>query len=130
MNAARTDREVREEISRAVLWNERTGDHDDSLQMLVLCCHPCLSTSSAVALTLRAVAGLGTREIAAGLLVPEATVAQRISRAKATLRARGARFGAVEAAGLAATPACGPARAAPDLHHRLRPTRRRRRHGP
>lgn len=99
-NAARTQREVREEISRAVLWNERTGDHDDSLQMLVLCCHPCLSTSSAVALTLRAVAGLGTREIAAGLLVPEATAAQRISRAKATLRARGARFGAVEAAEL------------------------------
>jgi predicted RNA polymerase sigma factor len=68
--------------------------------MLVLCCHPGLSATSAVALTLRAVAGLTTREIAAGLLVPETTAAQRISRAKATLRAQGARFGAVEAAEL------------------------------
>jgi RNA polymerase sigma factor (sigma-70 family) len=99
-DAARTHREVREEVSRAVLWHERTRDRDDSLQMLVLCCHPCLSTSSAVALTLRAVGGLGTREIAAGLLVPEATAAQRISRAKATLRARDARFGPVEPAEL------------------------------
>lgn len=99
-SSARTNREAHEETSRAVLWSERTGDHDDSLQMLVLCCHPSLSTASAVALTLRAVAGLTTREIAAGLLVPEATAAQRISRAKATLRAKDARFGAVEAAEL------------------------------
>jgi RNA polymerase sigma factor (sigma-70 family) len=99
-NAARTNREVREETSRTLPWSERTGDHDDSLQMLVLCCHPSLSATSAVALTLRAVAGLTTREIAAGLLVPETTAAQRISRAKATLRAQGARFGAVEAAEL------------------------------
>ncbi|GAB3771889.1 RNA polymerase sigma factor (sigma-70 family) [Nocardioides ginsengisegetis] len=100
---ARVDREVREireEVPRPVTWSERTGDHDDSLQMLVLCCHPSLSTASAVALTLRAVGGLTTREIAAGLLVPETTAAQRISRAKATLRAGGARFGAVEAAEL------------------------------
>ncbi len=99
-NAARAHREVQEEVSRAVLWSDHTGDHDDSLQMLVLCCHPCLSASSAVALTLRAVGGLGTREIAAGLLVPEATAAQRISRAKATLRAREARFGPVDPAEL------------------------------
>ena len=99
-NAARAKRELHEEPSGAVLWNERTGDNDDSLQMLVLCCHPSLSTASAVALTLRVVAGLNAREIAVGLLVPEATAAQRISRAKATLRARGARFGAVEAAEL------------------------------
>jgi RNA polymerase sigma factor (sigma-70 family) len=99
-NAARSNREVHEGASRTVPWSERTGDHDDSLQMLVLCCHPGLSVPSAVALTLRAVAGLTTREIAAGLLVPEATAAQRISRAKATLRARDARFGAVEAAEL------------------------------
>lgn len=76
---------------------ETSAEYDDSLQMLVLCCHPCLSTASAVALTLRAVGGLTTREIAAGLLVPEATAAQRISRAKATLRAQDARFGAVDA---------------------------------
>lgn len=99
-NDARITREADEESSSAVSWSERTVDHDDSLQMLVLCCHPGLSTASAVALTLRAVAGLTTREIAAGLLVPESTAAQRISRAKATLRSRGARFGGVEASEL------------------------------
>lgn len=99
-DTARSNREVREEASQAVLWSERAGDHDDSLQLLLLCCHPSLSTASAVALTLRAVGGLTTREIAAGLLVPEPTAAQRISRAKATLRAHGARFGAVATAEL------------------------------
>ncbi|MHA6785965.1 RNA polymerase sigma factor [Pseudonocardia saturnea] len=64
---------------------------DDTLALLVLCCHPALNPPSQVALTLRAVGGLTTAEIARGLLVPEATVAQRISRAKA--RIRGARFG-------------------------------------
>ncbi len=58
---------------------ERT---DDTLLLLFLCCHPALSPSSAVALTLRAVGGLTTRQIAAAYLVPEATMAQRISRAK------------------------------------------------
>lgn len=67
---------------------------DDTLQMLLLCAHPALSDASRVALILRAVAGLSTRQIAAGFLVPEATMAQRISRAKATLRATGARFDA------------------------------------
>lgn len=65
---------------------------DDTVQMLLLCAHPALSDASRVALTLRAVAGLTTGQIAAGFLVPEATMAQRISRAKATLRAAGARF--------------------------------------
>jgi RNA polymerase sigma factor (sigma-70 family) len=59
---------------------------DDTLIMVVLCCHPALRPSSAIPLTLRAVAGLTTREIAAAFLLPEATMAQRISRAKATLR--------------------------------------------
>lgn len=67
---------------------------DDTLSLLVLCCHPALNPPSQVALTLRAVGGLTTAEIARGLLVPEATVAQRISRAKA--RIRGTRFGAAE----------------------------------
>ena len=67
-------------------------DDDDTVQMLLLCAHPALSESSQVALTLRAVAGLTTAQIAAGFLVPEATMAQRISRAKATLRGAGARF--------------------------------------
>ncbi len=67
-------------------------DHDDSLTLLFLCCHPALSEPSQLALTLRAVGGLSTAEIAAAFLVPEATMAQRISRAKATIRQAGARF--------------------------------------
>ena len=61
---------------------------DDSLQLLFLCCHPDLTTASQVALTLRAVGGLTTAEIAAAFLVPEATMAQRISRAKQRIRDR------------------------------------------
>ena len=63
---------------------------DDTLTLLVLCCHPALSAPSQLALTLRAVGGLTTAEIAAAFLVPEATMAQRISRAKQRLR--GERF--------------------------------------
>lgn len=58
---------------------------DDTLQLYFLCAHPSLSPSSAVALTLRAVGGLTTRQIAGAYLVPEATMAQRISRAKRTV---------------------------------------------
>ena len=68
-------------------------DRDDTLTLLLLCCHPALTPPAQVALTLRAVGGLTTAEIARGLLVPEATVAQRISRAKARIRASGAAFG-------------------------------------
>jgi RNA polymerase sigma factor (sigma-70 family) len=68
------------------------ADRDDSLALLLLCCHPALSRPSQVALTLRAVAGLSTAQIARAFLVPEATMAQRISRAKARLRQAGARF--------------------------------------
>ena len=62
-----------------------TEQSDDTLLLLFLCCHPSLSPSSAIALTLRAVGGLTTREIAEAFLVPEATMAQRISRAKRTI---------------------------------------------
>ncbi|MFB9308778.1 RNA polymerase sigma factor [Agromyces hippuratus] len=65
---------------------------DDSVQLLRLCCHPELTRSAQVALTLRAVAGLSTAQIAHAYLLPEATVAQRISRAKARIRAAGAGF--------------------------------------
>lgn len=68
------------------------SDPDDSLELLLLCCHPALTRPAQVALTLRAVGGLTTAEIARSLLVPEATVAQRISRAKAAIRRAGARF--------------------------------------
>jgi RNA polymerase sigma factor (sigma-70 family) len=65
---------------------------DDTLTLLFLCCHPALSPASQVALTLRAVGGLTTAQVAAAFLVPEATMAQRISRAKQTIKAAGARF--------------------------------------
>ncbi|TDD56525.1 RNA polymerase sigma factor [Saccharopolyspora elongata] len=64
-------------------------DRDDSLALLFLCCHPALSSASRVALTLRAVGGLTTSQIAAAFLVPEATMAQRISRAKQGIKAAG-----------------------------------------
>ncbi len=67
-------------------------DRDDSLTLLFLCCHPVLSAPSQIALTLRAVGGLSTAQIAAAFLVPEATMAQRISRAKQAVKADGARF--------------------------------------
>jgi RNA polymerase sigma factor (sigma-70 family) len=67
-------------------------DEDDTLTVLFLCCHPALSLSSQLALTLRAVGGLTSAEIAAAFLVPEATIAQRISRAKATIADAGGRF--------------------------------------
>jgi predicted RNA polymerase sigma factor len=69
------------------------GDgRDDTLRLLFLCCHPALTPASQVALTLRAVGGLTTAQIARAFLVPEATMAQRISRAKAQIRAAGATF--------------------------------------
>jgi predicted RNA polymerase sigma factor len=67
-------------------------DHDDSLILLFMCCHPALSTPGQVALTLRAVGGLSTNEIAHAFLVPEATMAQRISRAKQRIKASGIPF--------------------------------------
>ena len=68
------------------------ADADDTLTLLFLCCHPSLSVPSQLALTLRAVGGLTTAEIANAFLVPEATMAQRISRAKQRIRGTGARF--------------------------------------
>jgi RNA polymerase sigma factor (sigma-70 family) len=67
-------------------------DQDDTLILLFMCCHPALTPSSAIALTLRAVGGLTTAEIATAFLVPEATMAQRISRAKQSIKASGVPF--------------------------------------
>jgi RNA polymerase sigma factor (sigma-70 family) len=67
-------------------------DHDDTLILLFMCCHPALTPPSAIALTLRAVGGLTTAEIANAFLVPEATMAQRISRAKQSIKASGVPF--------------------------------------
>ncbi len=65
---------------------------DETLTLLLLCCHPSPTPSSQIALTLRAVGGLTTAEIARAFLVPEVTMAQRISRAKQRIKATGARF--------------------------------------
>ena len=65
---------------------------DDTLTLLFLCCHPALSPASQIALTLRAVGGLTTAQIARAFFVPEETMAQRISRAKQSIRTAGARF--------------------------------------
>jgi RNA polymerase sigma factor (sigma-70 family) len=67
-------------------------DQDDTLILLFMCCHPALTRPSAIALTLRAVGGLTTAEIAKAFLVPEATMAQRISRAKHSIKASGLPF--------------------------------------
>jgi RNA polymerase sigma factor (sigma-70 family) len=67
--------------------DEQPPEQDDTLTLLILCCHPALSPASQLALTLRAVGGLTTAEIASAFLVPEATMAQRISRAKQRIKA-------------------------------------------
>ncbi|TCC61934.1 sigma-70 family RNA polymerase sigma factor [Kribbella pittospori] len=72
--------------------SEPIANTDDTLILLFMCCHPSLSPASQIALTLRAVGGLTTGEIARAFLVPEATMTRRISRAKATVSDSGARF--------------------------------------
>ena len=99
---ARADREQRIALDREPLApaadDGDSTDRDDSLTLLLLCCHPVLPRPSQVALTLRAVGVLSTAQIARAFLVPEATMAQRISRAKSRLREVDAPF-AVPAAG-------------------------------
>ena len=72
--------------------SDREPERDDTLLLLFMCCHPSLSRPSAIALTLRAVGGLTTAEIARAFLVPEATMAQRVSRAKQQIKKSGERF--------------------------------------
>jgi len=101
VRADRARREREERLFLATPQSELLGraadadpgaDRDDSLALLFLCCHPALTAPSRIALTLRAVGGLSTAQIAAAFLVPEATMAQRISRAKQTIRSSGLRF--------------------------------------
>jgi RNA polymerase sigma factor (sigma-70 family) len=95
---ARRDREAAvmayEPESAAVVPapGDEAPSSDDTLKLLFLCCHPALTAPSQVALTLRAVGGLTTAQIARAFLVPEATMAQRISRGKQRIKAAGARF--------------------------------------
>jgi RNA polymerase sigma factor (sigma-70 family) len=81
-----------EQLVAAAADDDDPVARDDTLILLVLCCHPSLTPPSQIALTLRAVGGLTTAEIARAFLVPETTMAQRISRAKQQIRAAGARF--------------------------------------
>lgn len=90
IDAHRADSTRRHRESLAASWStssaiEPVADVDDSVTLLFMCCHPDLTASAAIPLTLRAVGGLSTREIADALLTSEATIAQRISRAKATI---------------------------------------------
>ena len=97
-------RRRREESVASELWAEWAFvpapdaeldvERDDALVLLFMCCHPALTPPSAIALTLRAVGGLTTAEIARAFLVPEATMAQRISRAKQSIRSSGVPFAA------------------------------------
>ena len=89
-DSARREREERVWASEVV--PEEVPDTDDTLVLLFLCCHPTLTAASQTALTLRAVGGLTTAEIARAFLVPEATLAARISRAKQRIKAAGSTF--------------------------------------
>lgn len=105
--AARRQREqivvslVPPEDQLALAADETVNEQDDTIELLFTCCHPALSPSSQIALTLRAIGGLTTLEIARAFLVPEATLAQRISRAKATIKSSGVPFEAPSEAELA-----------------------------
>ncbi|MEV7359546.1 sigma-70 family RNA polymerase sigma factor [Kitasatospora sp. NPDC091276] len=85
-------RRERESATAAEVAPPEVPDTDDTLVLLFLCCHPTLTAASRTALTLRAVGGLTTAEIARAFLVPEATMAARISRAKQRIRAAGSSF--------------------------------------
>jgi RNA polymerase sigma factor (sigma-70 family) len=85
-------RERESAVTTADVVPDDVPDTDDTLVLLFLCCHPALTASSQTALTLRAVGGLTTAEIARAFLVPEATMAARISRAKQRIRAAGSSF--------------------------------------
>ena len=96
---ARRQREARaaallppEALLAASPAEDLSSDQDDTLTLLFLCCHPALSPASQIALTLRAVGGLTTAQIASAFFVPEATMAQRISRAKQSIKSAGATF--------------------------------------
>jgi RNA polymerase sigma factor (sigma-70 family) len=99
-DAVRSDIARRRRETAVMLDTEQTvapsefgsAEQDDTLILFFMCCHPALSTSSAIALTLRAVGGLTTAEIAKAFMVPEATMAQRISRSKQSIKASGVPF--------------------------------------
>jgi len=88
----RREDDAAQQVDEIVPAVEHDAEQDDTLILLFMCCHETLTSSSAIALTLRAVGGLTTAEIARAYFVPEATMAQRISRAKSTIKASGIPF--------------------------------------
>ena len=88
---ARANRELQVGLEHAAAYDSG-ADEDDTLAVLFMCCHPSLTPASAIALTLRAVGGLTTPQIARAFLVPESTMGQRISRAKRTIQESGVGF--------------------------------------
>ncbi|GAA2851986.1 sigma factor-like helix-turn-helix DNA-binding protein [Paenarthrobacter ilicis] len=95
IDAWRSDhaRRAREErVAAMEVPLDSAPDRDDTLTLMILCCHPAISAPSQLALTLRAVGGLTTAEIASAFMVPEATMGQRISRAKQSIQKAGAEF--------------------------------------
>jgi RNA polymerase sigma factor (sigma-70 family) len=91
-DAAATQEPVDDPLATAPDDESADPEEDDTLTLLVMCCHPSLTAASQIALTLRAVGGLSTAEIASAFFVPEATMAQRISRAKQTIKTNGGTF--------------------------------------
>jgi RNA polymerase sigma-70 factor (ECF subfamily) len=98
-------RDERQQAAMQLMEQEPSGEHDvpdDRLRLMFTCCHPALAVEAQLALTLRLLGGLTTEEIARAFLVPEATMAQRISRAKAKIRAAGIPYRMPDAADLPA----------------------------
>ena len=109
-------------VARAGRRPADPGDADDTLVLLFLCCHPALSPASQIALTLRAVGGLTTAEIARAFLVPEATMTRRITRAKQPIRDSGVPFRLPPGDERGRAARRRAARALPDLQRGLRGT--------
>jgi predicted RNA polymerase sigma factor len=90
--SVRSRREREDQALRSESPASEISDQDDTLLVLLMCCHPTLTPASAIALTLRAVGGLTTAEVARAFLVDEATMAQRITRAKQRIKVSGVPF--------------------------------------